>query len=64
MPHLSARERELLALVMEGLTNREIAARTRLQEQTVKNYLAALCRKLDARNRVQLAVAASRLLSP
>lgn len=59
--HLTKRDHDLLKLVMEGLTNREIAARMLLQEQTVKNYVSVLCQKLHVRNRVQLAVTAARL---
>jgi DNA-binding CsgD family transcriptional regulator len=48
---LSAREREVLALVATGATNREIAERLFLSPHTVKEYTSSLYRKLGARNR-------------
>jgi DNA-binding NarL/FixJ family response regulator len=59
---LTRREREILRLLMEGLTNREIGRQLAIQEQTVKNAVSVLCDKLHVRNRVQLAVTAVRLL--
>lgn len=58
-PRLTSRERELLALVREGLSNREIGARLGIGEQTVKNALSVLFEKFAVRNRTQLAIAAS-----
>ena len=57
-PTISAREEQLLALVRRGLTNREIAKRMDVREQTVKNALAVLFQKCHVRNRTQLALAA------
>jgi len=57
-PELSDREREVLDLLREGLTNREIADRLFLSEKTVKHYVTALMRKLHVRNRVEAAVSA------
>ena len=48
---LSHREKQVLALVVKGLTNREIAGRLYLAESTVKTHLASAFRKLDARSR-------------
>jgi DNA-binding NarL/FixJ family response regulator len=48
---LSAREREVLALIATGATNREIAERLFLSPHTVKEYTSSLYRKLGARNR-------------
>ena len=59
---LTRRERETLQILVEGLTNREIGNRLGIQEQTVKNAVSLLCQKLHAKNRVQLAVKAVRLL--
>jgi DNA-binding NarL/FixJ family response regulator len=48
---LSHREKEVVALVVKGLTNREIANTLYLAESTVKTHLASAFRKLDARSR-------------
>lgn len=55
-PELSAQEREVLHLIQEGLSNREIAARMYLAEQTVKNYVSRLMAKLGVSSRTQAAV--------
>jgi DNA-binding NarL/FixJ family response regulator len=55
---LTPREQQLLQLVREGLSNRDIAARLGIKEQTVKNALAVLYEKCGVRNRTQLAVSA------
>lgn len=48
---LSHREKQILALVVLGLTNREIAGRLYLAESTIKTHLSSAFRKLDARSR-------------
>lgn len=53
---LTAREREILDLIAEGLTNREIGARLFLAEKTVKNYVSSLLAKLNTQRRTQAAV--------
>jgi DNA-binding CsgD family transcriptional regulator len=53
---LTAREREVAALVAEGLTNRQIAARLTLSERTAQNHVQHILTKLDLANRSQLAV--------
>ncbi|MGU3654008.1 response regulator [Mycolicibacterium sp. A43C] len=53
---LTEREEEVLPLVIEGLSNQEIAARLHLGVTTVKTHVANLMTKLGAQNRVQLAV--------
>ncbi|MBF6210241.1 response regulator transcription factor [Nocardia puris] len=58
---LTERERTLLALLGEGLTNRQIAARMFLAEKTVKNYVSRLLTKLGVERRTQAAVLASKL---
>jgi DNA-binding NarL/FixJ family response regulator len=50
---LSAREREVLALIATGATNAEIAAALFLSPHTVKEHTSALYRKLGVRNRAQ-----------
>jgi DNA-binding NarL/FixJ family response regulator len=59
-PPLSARQRGILRLVAEGLSNREIAAQTNLSALTVKGYVEEILQALGARNRVQAAVLAIR----
>ena len=53
---LTDREYQLISLVAEGLSNREIAPRMFLGEGTVRNYLSSLLEKLSLRDRTQLAV--------
>lgn len=53
---LSPREREVLSLVAEGLTNREIGARVSLAEKTIKNYVSVMLGKLGLQSRTQAAV--------
>ena len=53
---LTSREEELLILVARGRTNQEIADELYLSISTVKTHLTSLMRKLDARNRVELAM--------
>jgi two-component system response regulator DevR len=52
---LSPQEERALALVAEGLTNKEIAAAMELSDKTVKNYLANLFQKLRVSRRAQAA---------
>ena len=63
MPSLTAHERELLALVADGLTNREIAKRLYLAESTVKRHVSALFRRLGVSSRYEAAAAAAVLTS-
>jgi DNA-binding NarL/FixJ family response regulator len=58
---LSHREKQILALVMLGRTNREIAAKLYLAESTVKTHLSSAFRKLDARSRSE---AVTRIMDP
>jgi DNA-binding CsgD family transcriptional regulator len=57
-PPLTSRERQMLGLVVEGLTNREIADRIYLAESTVKRHLSASFRKLGVSSRHEAAAAA------
>ncbi|MBQ0983482.1 response regulator transcription factor [Streptomyces sp. F63] len=56
---LSPREREILGLIGEGLTNREIGRRLYLSEKTVKNHISRLLAKLGVERRIQAAVLAT-----
>ena len=58
---LTDRERTLLDLIGEGLTNRQIAGRMFLAEKTVKNYVSRLLTKLGMERRTQVAVLATQL---
>jgi two-component system, NarL family, response regulator DevR len=62
LAELTEREREILALIAEGLTNRQIGQRLYLAEKTVKNYVSSLLSKLGLERRTQAAVLASKLL--
>lgn len=53
---LTSREEEVLLNVSQGLTNSEIADTLHISLSTVKTHLATLMRKLDARNRVEIAM--------
>ncbi|WP_020666876.1 response regulator [Amycolatopsis nigrescens] len=58
---LSERERVLLNLISEGLTNRQISERMHLAEKTVKNYVSRLLAKLGMQRRAQIAALAAKL---
>ena len=60
LSELSERERKVLSLVAEGLTNREIGERVHLAEKTVKNHMTNILGKLHVRSRVEAALLASR----
>jgi two-component system, NarL family, response regulator DevR len=53
---LTARENEVLALIADGLTNRQIGETLALAEKTVKNYVSSLLSKLGLQRRTQAAV--------
>lgn len=57
---LTARQREVLQLVAQGLSNREIGVRTHLSELTIKSYVEEILLHLGARNRVHAAILATR----
>jgi DNA-binding NarL/FixJ family response regulator len=60
---LSARERDVLALLAEGLRNREIAERLVISEATVKTHVRHVLEKLRFRNRAEAAAFAARHLT-
>ncbi len=53
---LTQREKEVLTLIAEGASNKEIAYKLKISENTVKNHLRNIMEKLHLQNRVQLAV--------
>lgn len=59
-PALTRREREVLALLVDGLSNRQIAERLQLQEVSVRARLTGLFKKLGVQNRTQAASLAIR----
>jgi len=58
---LTVRERDVLRLLSEGQTNREIGARLVLSEKTVRNHVSAILRKLGFRHRTEAALFAAPL---
>jgi two-component system nitrate/nitrite response regulator NarL len=61
---LTSREREVLTLLEESRTNREIASALFLSEATVKVHVRHILRKLGARTRTEAAVRAVRMRQP
>lgn len=57
-PILSARELEVLALIVKGLANKQIAYVLNIAEHTVKNHVKSILDKLDVEDRTQAATAA------
>ena len=55
---LSTREEQIVALLLQSRTNREMAEQMHLSEKTIKNYMSLLMQKLKVRNRVGLVMAA------
>jgi DNA-binding NarL/FixJ family response regulator len=61
LARLTGQEQRILALIANGLTNRQIADEMHLSEKTVKNYVSNLLAKLGMERRTQAAVFAARL---
>jgi two-component system, NarL family, response regulator DevR len=59
---LSTQERQVLVLLAEGLTNRQIAERMYLAEKTIKNYVTSVLSKMGLTRRTEAAVYAARHL--
>ncbi len=59
---LTEREKQILRLIAEGLTNRQIGQRLFIAEKTVKNYVSSLLAKLGLERRTQAAVLAAKLI--
>jgi len=60
LQELTVREREILALIGNGYTNRAIGEKIFLSEQTIKHYVTNILQKLQVRSRVEAALLASR----
>jgi DNA-binding NarL/FixJ family response regulator len=60
-PMISAREEEVLQLIADGLSLPEVSARLYISTKTVKNHLASIYAKLDARDRTQAVLRAVRM---
>lgn len=60
LSELTEREREILHLVGEGLTNREIGERLHLAEKTIKHYMTNVLQKLHVHSRVEAALLAQK----
>ena len=54
--NVSEKEEEIITLVAEGMSNKEIAAELFLSEGTVRNYISTVLEKLCLRDRTQLAI--------
>ncbi|KXK24081.1 MAG: transcriptional regulatory protein degU [Chloroflexi bacterium OLB15] len=57
---LSPREMEILQFVTNGMSNKEIAVKLRISQQTVKNHMTSILKKLNVQDRTQAAVASLR----
>jgi DNA-binding NarL/FixJ family response regulator len=57
---LTEREMDVLRLIAEGLSNKDIAARLYLSEGTVRNYVSVIMDKMHANDRTQVVIKASR----
>ena len=55
---LTSRERQVLEMLVEGRSNKEIAVPLGIEERTVKSHVAKLMRKVGAQNRISLSVQA------
>lgn len=63
LQELTEREREILSLIGEGLTNREIGERIFLSEKTIKHYVTNILQKLQVRSRVEAALLAAQRIA-
>ena len=62
--HLTERENAVLALVAQGMTNRDIAEALVISRATVQNHLRHIFEKLGATSRLEAAVKANLLVNP
>lgn len=61
---LSRREEDILKLVAQGRSNKEVGRDLNIQEKTVKHYMTSILQKLQVRNRVEAAMLAREHLKP
>ncbi len=59
LPHLTPRERQILSILVQGRSNKEIGNSLDLSEKTIKHHLTNILQKLRVRNRVEAALMAS-----
>ncbi|HQU51179.1 MAG TPA: response regulator transcription factor [Casimicrobiaceae bacterium] len=64
LQELTERERDILALIGRGLTNRAIGERLDLTEKTIKHHVTNILQKLQVRSRVEAALIAAKRLEP
>lgn len=55
--NLSAREMDVIKLIADGLSNKEISSNLYISEGTVKNYITSILTKMDLKHRTQIAIA-------
>ena len=60
LQEMTSREREILALIGNGFTNRQIGEKIFLSEQTIKHYVTNILQKLQVRSRVEAALLANK----
>ncbi|MEE1612492.1 response regulator transcription factor [Microvirga sp. CF3016] len=59
LPHLTPREQQILSILVQGRSNKEIGNKLELSEKTIKHHLTNILQKLRVRNRVEAALLAS-----
>jgi two-component system, NarL family, nitrate/nitrite response regulator NarL len=59
LPHLTPREQQILSILAQGRSNKEIGNKLELSEKTIKHHLTNILQKLRVRNRVEAALVAS-----
>jgi two-component system, NarL family, nitrate/nitrite response regulator NarL len=64
LPHLTPREQQILSILVQGRSNKEIGNTLHLSEKTIKHHLTNILQKLRVRNRVEAAIMASNNLPP
>jgi two-component system nitrate/nitrite response regulator NarL len=62
LPHLTPREQQILSILAQGRSNKEIGNKLDLSEKTIKHHLTNILQKLRVRNRVEAALMASNRL--